>query len=149
MANIAWGRPKATEEEIVRAATTAGAHDFIRALPDGYRTLLTEEGSNLSRGQRQLLAISRVLLTNPPLLVLDEATSNIDTRTEARLQGSILKLMEGRTGIVIAHRMGTIRNANKILVLNHGEIAEQGTHAELLARGGEYRDLYMGQFLSR
>jgi ATP-binding cassette subfamily B protein len=148
MANIAWGRPEATEAEVIRAATAAGAHDFIRLLPDGYRTLLTEEASNLSRGQRQLLAISRVLLTDPPLLVLDEATSNIDTRTEAQLQTSILKLMKGRTSFVIAHRPGTIRNADKILVMKDGEIVERGNHAELLARGGEYHDLYAGQFLS-
>ena len=146
MENIAYGRPNATEEEIVRAATAAGAHDFIMALPEGYRTKLSEEASNLSKGQRQLLAISRVLLVDPPLLILDEATSNIDTRTEIQLQKSILKLMEGRTSIVIAHRLGTIRNADKILVMKNGIIVEQGRHAELLAQKGEYYDLYMGQF---
>lgn len=146
MENIAYGRPDATEEEIVRAATAAGAHDFIISLPEGYRTKLSEEASNLSKGQRQLLAISRVLLVDPPMLILDEATSNIDTLTELQLQKSILKLMEGRTSIVIAHRLGTIRNADKILVMKNGEIVEQGRHAELLARKGEYYDLYMGQF---
>jgi ATP-binding cassette subfamily B protein len=146
MENIAYGRPDASEDEIVRAARASGAHDFISLLPKGYRTPLSEGAVNFSRGQQQLLAISRVLLTDPPILILDEATSNIDTRTEARLQRSILKLMAGRTSLVIAHRLGTIRNADAILVMKNGEIAERGSHETLLRRRGEYRNLYMSQF---
>jgi ATP-binding cassette subfamily B protein len=146
MENIAYGRPNASEDEIVRAALASGAHDFISLLPQGYRTPLSEGAVNLSRGQQQLLAISRVLLTDPPILVLDEATSNIDTRTEARLQRSILKLMAGRTSLVIAHRLGTIRNADAILVMKNGEIVERGTHETLLRQHGEYQNLYTSQF---
>ncbi len=144
--NIAYGREGATPEEIVRAAVAAHADHFIRTLPGGYDTILNEEASNISYGQRQLLTIARALLSDPPIMILDEATSNVDTRTEILIQKAMTRLMEGRTTFVIAHRLSTIRNADVILVMNKGEIIEQGTHAELLAREGFYAELYRSQF---
>lgn len=144
--NIAYGRPGASEEEIVEAARTAHADHFIRTLPDGYDTVLNEEASNISQGQKQLLAIARAVLADPAILILDEATSSVDTRTEVLVQKAMDALMAGRTSFVIAHRLSTIRDADLILVMNHGRIVEQGTHRELLAKGGFYADLYYSQF---
>jgi ATP-binding cassette subfamily B protein len=144
--NIRFGRLEATDEECVEAARMAEADHFIRQLPQGYQTMLSERASNLSQGQRQLLAIARAILADPSILILDEATSSVDTRTEARIQKSLLRLMQGRTSFVIAHRLSTIRNADVILVLKDGEIIERGKHAELLAQKGFYYDLYMSQF---
>jgi ATP-binding cassette subfamily B protein len=144
--NIAYGRDDATEEEIVAAAKAAHADHFIRSLPEGYDTVLNEEASNISAGQKQLLTIARVVLTNPAVLILDEATSSVDTRTEVRIQKAMAQLMAGRTSFVIAHRLSTIRDAHHILVMNHGAIVEQGTHKELLAQHGFYADLYNSQF---
>ncbi len=146
MENIRYGRLDATDEEVIAAAKLANADQFIRRLPQGYQTELSERGSNLSQGQRQLLAIARAILSDPSILVLDEATSSVDTRTEANIQEALLRLMEGRTSFVIAHRLSTIRDADKILVINDGEILERGTHEELLARRGFYHNLYMSQF---
>jgi len=147
--NIAYGRENATEAEIVLAARTAQADHFIRTLPEGYDTVLNQEASNLSQGQKQLLTIARAVLANPPVLILDEATSSVDTRTEVLIQHAMTELMKGRTSFVIAHRLSTIRDADLILVMNHGTIVEQGTHDELLARGGFYADLYNSQFAAR
>lgn len=144
--NIAYGREEATEEEIVRAAKSAYADDFIRTLPDGYDTVLSEDASNISQGQRQLLTIARALLSDPLILILDEATSSVDTRTEMNIQQAMKELMKGRTSFVIAHRLSTIREADLILVMNHGEIIEQGTHQELLDQQGFYADLHNSQF---
>jgi ATP-binding cassette subfamily B multidrug efflux pump len=144
--NIAYGRDDATEEEIVVAAKAAHADHFIRSLPEGYDTVLNEEASNISAGQKQLLTIARVVLANPTVLILDEATSSVDTRTEVRIQKAMAQLMTGRTSFVIAHRLSTIRDAHHILVMNHGAIVEQGTHKELLAQHGFYADLYNSQF---
>jgi len=144
--NIAYGREGATEEEIKRAAKMAHADHFIRTLPDGYDTVLNEEASNISSGQKQLLTIARALLADPPILILDEATSNVDTRTEAYIQNAMIALMEGRTNFVIAHRLSTIRNASTILVMNEGRIIEQGTHQQLMDKNGFYADLYNSQF---
>ncbi len=150
--NIRYGRLDATDEECFAAARLADADSFIRRLPQGYDTPLSERGSNLSQGQRQLLAIARAVLADPGILVLDEATSSVDTRTEVRIQEAMLRLMQGtagqdpRTSFVIAHRLSTIRDADRILVINDGEIVEQGTHLELLAQGGFYHNLYMSQF---
>jgi ATP-binding cassette, subfamily B, multidrug efflux pump len=144
--NIAYGRDDATEEEIVAAAKAAHADHFIRSLPEGYDTVLNEEASNISAGQKQLLTIARVVLANPTVLILDEATSSVDTRTEVRIQKAMAQLMAGRTSFVIAHRLSTIRDAHHILVMNHGAIVEQGTHKELLAQHGFYADLYNSQF---
>jgi ATP-binding cassette subfamily B protein len=144
--NIAYGRAGATEEEIVAAATAAHADHFIRTLPDGYDTVLNEEASNISEGQKQLLTIARAVLADPTILILDEATSNVDSRTEVLIQRAMARLMEGRTSFVIAHRLSTIRDAELILVMNHGTIVEQGTHRELLAMNGFYADLYNSQF---
>ena len=146
MENIRYGRLDATEEEVVAAAKLADADQFIRRLPQGYDTELSERGSNLSQGQRQLLAIARAVLADPGILILDEATSSVDTRTEIRIQEALLRLMEGRTSFVIAHRLSTIRNADNILVINDGRIIERGTHDELLAQRGFYHNLYMSQF---
>ncbi len=152
MENIRYGRLDATDEQCIAAATLADADGFIRRLPQGYDTPLSERGSNLSQGQRQLLAISRAVLADPGILVLDEATSSVDTRTEVRIQEAMLRLMKGptgrdpRTSFVIAHRLSTIREADKILVIDDGEIVEQGTHLELLAQRGFYHNLYMSQF---
>lgn len=144
--NIAYGREGATEEDIIRAAKAAHADHFIRTLPDGYNTILNEEASNISQGQKQLLTIARAILADPAILILDEATSNVDTRTEVLIQKAMANLMKGRTSFVIAHRLSTIRDADLILVMNHGSIIEQGNHLELLSRGGFYADLYNSQF---
>ncbi|HYG58205.1 MAG TPA: ABC transporter ATP-binding protein [Symbiobacteriaceae bacterium] len=144
--NIAYGRKGATEQEIVQAARAAHADHFIRTLPDGYDTVLNEEASNISQGQKQLLTIARAILADPAMLILDEATSSVDTRTEVAIQKAMKELMKGRTSFVIAHRLSTIRDADLILVMNHGAVIEQGTHHELLARGGFYADLYGSQF---
>lgn len=144
--NIAYGVENATEEEIIAAAKAAYAHGFIKRLPQGYDTVLTENGDNISEGQKQLLSIARVMLRKPPMLILDEATSNIDTRTEVRIQKAFAELMEGRTGFIVAHRLSTIRNADVILVMRDGQILEQGTHEHLLAQKGFYYELYNSQF---
>jgi len=145
--NIAYGREGATEDEIVAAATAAHADHFIRVLPDGYDTVLTEDAANLSQGQRQLLTIARAFLADPRILILDEATSSVDTRTELVVRKAMERLMEGRTSFVIAHRLSTIRDAHTILVMNEGSIVEKGSHEELLAAGGFYADLYRSQFM--
>ena len=144
--NIAYGVPDATEEEIREAAKAAHAHSFIKRLPNGYDTVLTENGDNISEGQKQLLCIARVMLKRPPMLILDEATSNIDTRTEVRIQKAFAALMEGRTSFIVAHRLSTIRNADVILVMRDGQIIEKGKHEELLAQNGFYAQLYNSQF---
>ncbi len=144
--NIRYGRLEATDEECIAAATTAGADPFIRQLPQGYRTDLSERAGNLSQGQRQLLSIARAILADPAILILDEATSSVDTRTEARIQRALLSLMAGRTSFVIAHRLSTIRDAGQVLVIDNGEIVEKGTHRELLEKGGFYHRLYVSQF---
>ena len=146
MENIRYGRLDATDEQVVEAARIADADHFIRQLPRGYQTRLSERASNLSQGQRQLLAIARAILADPGILVLDEATSSVDTRTEARIQKALLKLMHGRTSFVIAHRLSTIRDADKVIVINNGEIIEQGTHQQLLDQRGFYNHLYLSQF---
>ena len=140
--NIAYGRPDATMEEIEAAAKASHAHNFIRRLKDGYQTVIAEDGGNLSQGQKQLLCITRVMLCLPPMLILDEATSSIDTRMEVRIQRAFHKMMKGRTSFIVAHRLSTIREADVILVMKDGDIIEQGTHEELLAQGGFYRNLY-------
>ncbi len=146
MDNIRYGRLDATDEECIAAAKTAGAHSFIRRLPDGYHTMVNSDGANLSQGQRQLLAIARAAVADPPVLILDEATSSIDTRTEAQIQKGMDALMEGRTVFVIAHRLSTVRNSDCIVVIEHGHIEEKGSHAQLLAEQGRYYQLYTGQF---
>jgi ATP-binding cassette subfamily B protein len=146
MNNLKYARADATEEECLEAAKQANAHEFIMNLPQGYDTMLTERGANLSQGQRQMITIARAMVAKPKMLVLDEATSNVDTRTEKLIQEGLQRLMEGRTSFVIAHRLSTIQPAHKILVLNGGEIVEQGTHAELMAEKGFYYTLYMSQF---
>jgi ATP-binding cassette subfamily B protein len=146
MENIRYGRLEATDEECIEAAKMADADHFIRQLPDGYQTKLSERGSNLSQGQRQMLAISRAVLADPAILILDEATSSVDTRTEARIQKALLRLMEGRTSFVIAHRLSTIRDADHVLVINDGKIVEEGNHNYLMAKKGVYQNLYMSQF---
>lgn len=144
--NIKYGNMNATDEEVVEAAKKAQAHQFIHRLPDGYHSLVEEEGSNFSEGERQLIAIARAILADPDILILDEATSNVDTRTELQINQGMKELMNGRTSFVIAHRLSTIRNADTILVLNHGEIIERGNHDTLLKQKGFYYDLYMSQF---
>ncbi|HEX2985730.1 MAG TPA: ABC transporter ATP-binding protein [Caproiciproducens sp.] len=144
--NIAYGRSNATEEEIIAAAKAAHAHSFIKRLPFGYDTVISEDGGNISQGQRQLLCIARVMLVDPPILILDEATSSIDTRTEIRIQKAFDAMMQGRTSFIVAHRLSTIREADQILVMNHGRIIEQGTHESLLSRNGFYANLYNSQF---
>ena len=146
MENLRYGRLDATDEEVMRAAEMADADHFIRQLPQGYQTVLSERAGNLSQGQRQLLAIARAILADPGILILDEATSSVDTRTEARIQKALLRLMQGRTSFVIAHRLSTIRDADNVVVINHGEIVEQGTHQQLLDRRGFYHHLYVSQF---
>ena len=146
--NIIMGRPEATEEEIIAAAKEAYAHSFIRRLPQGYDTVIGEDGGMLSQGQKQLLCITRVMLCLPPMLILDEATSSIDTRTEMKIQSAFNKLMEGKTSFIVAHRLSTIQNADIILVMKDGKIIEQGSHEELLARAGFYAQLYNSQFYS-
>lgn len=144
--NIAYGKPEATRDEIIEAAKAAKAHGFIKRLPEGYDTLIDEDGGNLSQGQRQLLTIARIMIIDPPMLILDEATSSIDTRTEIIIQKAFTKMMEGRTSFVIAHRLSTIKEADTILVLQHGNIVEQGNHEELLLKKGFYHTLYHSQF---
>ena len=146
MDNIRYGRLDASAEEVIEAAKMADADHFIHQLPEGYQTLLSERAGNLSQGQRQLLAIARAILADPSILILDEATSSVDTRTEARIQAALLRLMEGRTSFVIAHRLSTIRDADNVVVIRDGQIAEQGTHQQLLDRGGFYYQLYTSQF---
>lgn len=144
--NIAYGKPDATDDEITAAAKNAHAHSFIRRLPDGYNTHIAENGDNLSAGQKQLLCIARIMLCLPPMLILDEATSSIDTRTEIKIQSAFSELMKGRTSFIVAHRLSTIREANLILVMKDGNIIEQGTHSELLKKEGFYAKLYNSQF---
>ncbi|OPX88485.1 MAG: putative ABC transporter ATP-binding protein [Pelotomaculum sp. PtaB.Bin104] len=147
--NIAYGREGATAEEVEQAARAANAHHFIQTLPDGYETVLNEEASNISQGQKQLLTIARAILANPAILILDEATSNIDTRTEVLIQRAMANLMKGKTSFVIAHRLSTIRDSDRILVMDKGAVIEQGNHQELLAAGGFYAELYNSQFTGR
>ncbi len=144
--NICYGKPDATEEEMIAAAKASHAHSFIRRLPNGYDTVITEDGGNISQGQKQLLCITRVMLDLPPMLILDEATSSIDTRTEIRIQNAFAKMMKGRTSFIVAHRLSTIREADVILVMKDGQIIEQGNHDSLIEQGGFYKDLYMSQF---
>lgn len=144
--NIVIGKPEATMEEVIAAAKSSRAHDFIKRLPKGYDTVLGEDGGNLSQGQKQLLCITRVMLCLPPMLILDEATSSIDTRTEIKIQQAFTKMMEGRTSFIVAHRLSTIREADQILVMKEGNIIEQGNHQELLEQGGFYAELYNSQF---
>ena len=144
--NIAYGRPDAPEEEIIRAAKEAHAHGFIMRMPEGYDTIISEDGGNLSQGQKQLLCIARVMLCLPPMLILDEATSSIDTRTEIRVQKAFARMMQGRTSFIVAHRLSTIREADVILVMRDGHIVEKGRHEELLERGGFYAEIYNSQF---
>ena len=144
--NIVIGKPDATKEEAIEAAKASHAHSFIKRLPDGYDTIVKEDGSNLSQGQKQLLCIARVMLCSPPMLILDEATSSIDTRTELKIQNAFAKLMEGRTSFIVAHRLSTIQNADIILVMKDGNIIEQGNHENLLKKGGFYANLYNSQF---
>ena len=144
--NIAMGKPDATDEEIIAAAKASHAHSFIKRLPEGYNTVISESGGQLSQGQKQLLCIARVMLTDPAILLLDEVTSSIDTRTELQVQAAFDELMAGRTSFVVAHRLSTIRNADCILVMRDGEIVERGMHDELIAAGGFYAELYRSQF---
>ncbi len=146
MENIRYGRLDASDEDVIEAAALANADRFIRRLPEGYDTELSERGANLSEGQRQLIAIARAILADPRILILDEATSSVDTRTEVQIQGALLELMKGRTSFVIAHRLSTIRNADKIVVIEDGEIVEQGHHEALIKQRGAYYRLYQSQF---
>ena len=144
--NIRFGRLNATKEEIVEAAKLANAHEFISHLPDGYETEVNERGQNYSQGQRQLIAFARAVLADPRILILDEATASVDTRTEVLIQTALARLLSGRTSFVIAHRLSTIRNADIVLVVNGGEIVQRGSHKELLSQEGMYRDLYLMQY---
>ena len=144
--NIAYGRPDATKEQVIEAAKAAHAHSFIKRLPDGYDTVISEDGGNISQGQKQLLCIARVMLCLPPMLILDEATSSIDTRTEIKIQQAFASMMKGRTSFIVAHRLSTIREADIILVMDSGKVIEQGTHEELLAEKGFYAKLYNSQY---
>ncbi|WP_301954474.1 ABC transporter ATP-binding protein [uncultured Ruminococcus sp.] len=146
MENLKYGNPNATDEQVIEAAKAAYAHSFIRRMPDGYDTMISESGGNLSQGQKQLLCIARAMLSNPTMLILDEATSSIDTLTEIRVQKAFAKIMQGRTSFVVAHRLSTIKESDVILVMRDGNIIEQGTHDELLAKGGFYKNLYESQF---
>jgi len=146
MENIRYGNQDASDEEVIAAAKAARADRFIKTLPGGYNMVLNEDATNISEGQKQLLTIARAILADRKLLILDEATSSVDTRTEVRIQEAMDQLMKGRTTFVIAHRLSTIRNADLILVMNHGDIIEQGSHDELLLEGGAYADLYNSQF---
>ena len=140
------GKPDATDEEVIAAAKASHAHSFIKRLPNGYDTMITEDGGNLSQGQKQLLCITRVMLCLPPMLILDEATSSIDTRTEIRIQKAFLTMMKGRTSFIVAHRLSTIRESDIILVMKEGKIIEQGDHDSLIKKGGFYANLYNSQF---
>jgi len=144
--NIAYGKRDAREDELTESARAAHVDHFVRAFPEGYDLVLNEETTNISQGQKQLLTIARAMLAKPPMLILDEATSNVDTHTELLIQKAMLALMQGRTSFVIAHRLSTIRDADLILVMDHGDIVEQGTHEELLAKCGFYAELYNSQF---
>ena len=144
--NICMGKPDATEEEMIAAAKASHAHGFIKRLQNGYDTMISEDGGGLSQGQKQLLCISRVMLCQPPMLILDEATSSIDTRTEVMIQKAFERLMEGRTSFIVAHRLSTIQEADSILVMKDGHIIEQGNHKELLQKKGFYSELYQSQF---
>ena len=144
--NIAYGKENASDEEIIAAAKKAHAHSFIMRLPDAYKTVIAENGTNLSQGERQLLTIARAMLLDPPVLILDEATSSVDTRTEQKIQKAFLAAMENRTSFVIAHRLSTIQNADVIIVMKNGNIEEFGSHNVLISRGGLYAELYNSQF---
>ena len=144
--NIAYGEEGATKEEVVEAAKKAGIHYFITTLDKGYDTVISEDGGNISKGQKQLLTIARAFLSNSPVLILDEATSNVDTSTEKRVQEAMTALMKGRTAIVIAHRLSTIENADEIIVMSNGSVVEKGTHSSLLEKKGAYYKLYRSQF---
>ena len=144
--NIAYGKENAAMEEVVQAAKAAKIHDFIESLPQGYQTILSDNGINISKGQKQLLTIARAMLLDCKMLILDEATSNVDTRTEQQIQAAMRELMRDKTCFVIAHRLSTIRNADNILVIRDGDVEEQGTHDELMARGGFYAKLYDSQY---
>lgn len=144
--NILYGKVDATEDEVIQASKQAHAHHFIETLPNGYRTVLNEDATNISQGQRQLLTIARAFVSDPDILILDEATSSVDTRTEQLIQQAMANLMKGRTNFVIAHRLSTIVDADKILVMDQGDIVEQGSHKELLAKNGIYTELYNSQF---
>ncbi|MFS8631511.1 MAG: ATP-binding cassette domain-containing protein, partial [Bacillales bacterium] len=144
--NIQWGKENAADDEIVEAAKKANIHDFIMTLPQGYDTIVGERGTKLSGGEKQRISIARAVLKNPRIIILDEATSSVDTRTEIQIQRAIKKLMQGKTSFVIAHRLSTIRNADLILVMDDGEIVESGTHEQLLAKKGKYYSLYKSQF---
>ena len=146
MENLRYGNENATDEEVIAAAKSAYAHGFIRRMPNGYNTLISEGGGNLSQGQKQLLCIARAMLTDPAILILDEATSSIDTLTEIRVQKAFAKMMKGRTSFVVAHRLSTIKESDVILVMKDGNIIEQGNHEELLAKNGFYSTLYNSQF---
>ena len=140
------GKPQATDEEVITAAKSAHAHSFIKRLPEGYDTVITEDGGSLSQGQKQLLCIARVMLCLPPMLILDEATSSIDTRTELKIQNAFATMMKGRTSFIVAHRLSTIQEADTILVMRDGNIIEQGSHEQLLKQNGFYATLYNSQF---
>jgi ATP-binding cassette subfamily B protein len=144
--NIAFGKPDATDEEIIRAAKQAYADGFIRRLPNGYDTIISDDEESISQGQKQLLCIARIMLLLPPMLILDEATSSIDTRTEIKIQKAFSKMMNGRTSFVVAHRLSTIKESDVILVMNEGKIIEQGSHDDLLSKNGFYSNLYYSQF---
>ena len=144
--NIHYGNEQASEEEVIRAAKAAHVDDFVRKLPEGYQAILNEEASNISQGQRQLITIARAFLANPDVLILDEATSSVDTRTEILIQAAMNRLLENRTSFVVAHRLSTIRDADTIIVMAEGSIVETGTHDELMAKNGFYADLYNSQF---
>ena len=146
MENIRYGKLDATDEECIKASKIANAYDFITRLPDGFNTMLESDGANLSQGQRQLLSIARAAVADAPVMILDEATSSIDTHTEKLVQDGMDKLMEGRTVFVIAHRLSTVRNSDVIMVLDHGSIIERGTHEQLIAKKGTYYQLYTGAF---
>ena len=144
--NIKYGKEEATDDQVIEAAKAAHVHHFIKTLPKGYNSVINEETTNISAGQKQLLTIARVILADPKVLILDEATSSIDTRTEIQIQSAMDNLMKGRTSFIIAHMLSTIKNSDLILVMNHGDIVEQGTHQELLEKNGFYADLYNSQF---
>ena len=144
--NIAYARPDATREEIIAAAKAAKIDDYIESLPEGYDTILTDDAANISKGQKQLLTIARAMLMNAHMLILDEATSNVDTRTEVKIQQAMRELMKNKTCFVVAHRLSTIQHADNILVINDGKVVESGTHAELMSKRGFYRKLYNAQF---
>ena len=144
--NIAFSRPGATREEVIEAAKAAKIHSYIMQLPDGYDTVITEDGMNISQGQKQMLTIARAMLSDAKMLILDEATSNVDTRTEQQIQSAMRELMQDRTCFVIAHRLSTVQNADTILVVQHGDIVEQGSHEQLMQQGGVYAGMYHSQF---